>query len=190
MKSFQLVASALVLCLAACSTPKAAEAAAEPAAGPPLLAQHEWLRRFLGEWRSEAVIPGEDGAPSETMSGTERARSLGGLWVVSEISGKSPMGAMEAVLTLGYDPEKGRFVGTWIDSMVNHLWVYEGSLDASGNVLTLESRGPSFGGDGTLANYRDAFEFKSADHKVLTSSVEGPAGTWTSYLTVDYRRTR
>ena len=69
MKSFELAASALILFLTACSAPKAGGSAGEPAAGPAPLAQHEWLRRFLGEWRSEAVIHGGEGAPSETMSG-------------------------------------------------------------------------------------------------------------------------
>ena len=191
MKSFALVASALVLSLAGCST----TAPSAPAEAPPAHASQPCvlrgrLRRFVGEWRSSAVIEGEPGTPSQTLSGTERSRSLGGLWVVSEIRGESPTGAMEALMSLGYDPEKQRFVGTWVDSMTNHMWIYEGSLDSSGRVLTLQSKGPSFAGDGTLANYRDAFEFKADDHKVLTSSVEGPDGKWTTYLTVDYRRTK
>jgi len=41
------------------------------------------------------------------------------------------------MMTLGYDPQKKRYLGTWIGSMMSHLWVYEVELDASGSVLTL-----------------------------------------------------
>ena len=34
------------------------------------------------------------------------------------------------IMTLGYDPQKKRFVGTLIGSMMTHLWVYDGALDA------------------------------------------------------------
>ena len=198
MKSIAIGAFALVLLLPSCSTTSARTSPEEHAAGPaaeqhdaaPLTEQHAWLRRFEGEWRSEATIEGAPGEPPQTMGGTERARSVGGRWIVSDFRGATPAGDMEAVLTLGYDAGTGRFVGTWIDSIADHLWVYEGTLDPDGEALTLESRGPSFAGDGTLANYRDVFRFEGRDRKVLTSSMQGADGTWTTYLTVDYRRTK
>ena len=58
-------------------------------------------------------------------------------------------GPATTLMTLGYDPEKKRFVGTWIGSMMTHLWIYDGALDAAGKVLTLDAEGPSFAGDGT-----------------------------------------
>jgi uncharacterized protein DUF1579 len=46
-------------------------------------------------------------------------------------------------MTLGYDPEKKQYVGTWVGSMMSYLWVYDGSLDAEEKVLTLNAEGPS-----------------------------------------------
>jgi hypothetical protein len=63
------------------------------------------------------------------------------------------------VITLGFDPKRNRYVGTWIGSMMNHLWVYDGELDANKRVLTLNAEGPSFSGDGTMAKYQDIIEF-------------------------------
>src|SRR5688572_31098773 len=44
-------------------------------------------------------------------------RSLGGLWTVGEGSGDMPGGGTaKTIMTLGYDPQKKRFVGTFIRS--------------------------------------------------------------------------
>jgi hypothetical protein len=192
MKLTTLLFSALLAGLSACAsatrgsvdTPATDTHAMESQA----LEQHAWLRQFLGEWTSEAEMQGEPGQPAQTMKGTESARSIGDLWIVSDVRGDSPMGKMEAVLTLGFDPERKRYVGTWIDSVYNHLWTYEGTVDATGKVLSLEADGPSFAGDGTTAKYKDVWEFKSPDHKVLTSSMQEPSGTWTTFMTAEYRR--
>ena len=45
-------------------------------------------------------------------------------------------------MTLGYDPVQKRFVGTFIGSMMTHMWIYNGTLDAAGKVLTLDTEGP------------------------------------------------
>ena len=45
-------------------------------------------------------------------------------------------------ITLGYDPAKKRFVGTWLGSMMTHLWIYDGELSADERTLTLSSEGP------------------------------------------------
>ena len=70
------------------------------------------------------------------------------------------------------DPKAKRFKGTWVGSMITHLWVYDGTLDAARKVLTLTAEGPSFTGDGTTSKYRDVAEIKSRDHRTLTSSVQ------------------
>ena len=97
-------------------------------------------------------------------------------------------GAATTLMTLGYDPTTRRYVGTWVGSMMTHLWIYDGALNAAERVLTLESDGPSMAGDGKMARYRDAIEQKSDDHRVLTSSVLGDDGKWQQFMTMTYRR--
>src|SRR5918996_849417 len=126
--------------------------------------EHEWLHKLVGEWTYEADAPESGDKPAGKVTGSERVRSLGGVWVIAEGQGQMPGGDHGfTVMTLGYDPDKKRFLGTWIGSMMTHMWVYDGELDAAQRVLTLNSRGPSMSGDGTLANYQDVIEFKSAD---------------------------
>jgi hypothetical protein len=151
--------------------------------------EHRWLEKLLGEWTLEAEATMAPGEPPVKTTGKESVRSLGGLWTVAEGEGEMPGGGTgTSIMTLGYDPQKKRYVGTWVGSMMTHLWVYEGSLDAAERVLTLDCEGPGFSGDGTLAKYRDVIEIKSDDHRVLTSHVQGEDGTWQAFMTAHYRR--
>ncbi len=145
--------------------------------------EHEWLHKLVGEWTYES------GAESEKYEGSESVRSLGGLWVLVEGRVEMPgWPPATTLMTLGYDPQKKRYVGTWIGSMMTHLWVYDGELDAAGKVLTLNSEGPSFDGSGKMAKYRDVIELESDDHRVLTSHALGEDGKWRQFMTAHYRR--
>lgn len=99
-------------------------------------------------------------------------------------------GPMTSIMTLGYDPQKERFVGTFIASMMTHLWPYEGTLDAAGKVLTLDSEGPSFTGDGKVVKYQDVIELKSDDHRTLSAYMLTDDGKWQHFMTAHYRRTK
>ena len=153
--------------------------------------EHRWLQKLVGEWTFDGEATAAPGQPPETFTGSERVRPLGELWVLAEGEGESPGGGIDrSVMTLGYDAQKGRYVGTWIGSMMTHLWVYDGALDAHRRVLTLEAEGPSMAGDGQMATYRDVIELKSGDHRVLTSHMLGEDGTWQQLMTAHYRRTK
>ena len=151
--------------------------------------EHHWLQKLVGEWDMEAEASMSPGEPPAKTTGTESVRSLGGLWIVAEGEGEMPGGGTgTSVMTLGYDPQKKRYVGTWVGSMMANLWLYDGSLDAGEKVLTLNSEGPGMSGDGTLAKYKDVIELKSDDHRVLTSHVQGEDGSWQPFMTAHYRR--
>ena len=153
--------------------------------------EHQWLQRLVGEWTFEAECNfGPDQPPMKT-TGREVVRSLGGLWTVGEGEGEMPGGGTcQSIMTLGYDPQTGRFVGTFIASVMTHLWPYNGSLDAAGKVLTLDSEGPGFAGDGTMAKYQDIIEFVSDDHRILSSQCLGEDGRWIPFMKAHYRRTK
>lgn len=151
--------------------------------------EHEWLQQFVGDWTIESECVGAPGQPTDTFTGTETVRTLGGLWIVGDGKGGMPGGGTAYMqLTLGFDPKRGRYIGTWVGSMMTHLWSYEGELDESGRVLTLNAEGPSFSAIGKMAQYQDIYEIKDANHRVLTSRVLGEDGKWTQFMTAHYRR--
>lgn len=160
---------------------------AMPPMPPPPGEHHAWLDQLVGTWAFESVMG--EGEQAMRCTGTETVRSLGGRWIISQLDAELPgMGPMSAVLTLGYNPETGNYQGTWVDSMTDHLWVYEGTLDPARRTMTLEAEGPNMM-DPTAGStmYRDVIEFKSAAHRTLTSFAR-VEGEWVQFGSASYRR--
>ena len=151
--------------------------------------EHAWLQQLIGEWTCEGEAAMQPGQPPVKWEATETVRSVGGLWIMGEGTGEMPEGGVShTVITLGYDPRKGFFTGTFVASMMTHLWVYEGELDASGTVLTLNTVGPGMTPEGPEAKYRDVVEVKSRNVRTLTSYILGEDGEWTQLMAATYRR--
>jgi hypothetical protein len=150
---------------------------------------HEWLARLVGEWTWEMDASGPDGTPMKE-SGSESVRLLGGAWALCEARDHSGSTGMTSLMTLGYDPETQRFKGTFIGTMMTHIWIYDGQLDASGTRLALDTEGPGYEQEGTMARYRDTIEFRSDDHRVLSSSFQGADGRWKHFMTSHYHRVK
>jgi hypothetical protein len=151
--------------------------------------EHEWLLQFKGDWtfQSECIM-GPD-QPPLISAGKQTTRSLGSLWTLGEMESAVPDGEpMLSIFTLGFDPAKQRFVGTFASSCMTHLWPYDGQLDAAHKVLTLDSEGPSFAGDGTMAKYQDIIEIIDKDHYLLLSRFQSPDGAWTQFMIAKYTR--
>lgn len=150
--------------------------------------EHQWLNRFIGEWSSETeYIMGSDQTPS-TSKGSEVVRSLGRIWIVIEGEGDMPdSGTGRTLMTLGYDPQSDRYVGTFIGSMMTHLWLYNGSLDAEEKRLVLDTEGPNFS-ESSITKYKDSIEFVNDDHRIMTSQILGDDGNWLQFMTANYHR--
>ena len=152
--------------------------------------EHEWLQRLAGQWESDAEATFGPDQPPMKCKGTQRARMLGGFWLIAE--GKAEMMGVpvESVLTLGFDAAKQKYVGTWTDSHYNHLWIYEGELDDDGNVLALSTEGPNPMLAGKISKFRDVIEFQSDDHYIFKSMMQGDDGEWQTFMTAHFRRTQ
>jgi len=152
--------------------------------------EHLWLQKLVGNWtyENEAVMaPGE--APTK-FTGIEVVRSLGGLWTIGEGQWEGPGGGIhKSIMTLGYDPAKKRFVGTFIGSMMTNLWIYDGTFDPTGKFLILDSAGPNFTGDG-MTRYQDLIEFIDDNHRILGSQIQQADGTWNRFMTAHYSRAK
>lgn len=162
----------------------------------PATAQHEWLKNFVGEWRFEAECVMGPGQPPSKSTGTETVRMLGYLWLICEGRGAMPGGGeMSSIMTLGFDPARNRFVGTWVGSPMTHLFIYEGELEVlkgpdgkSTFVLPLNTTGPSFTDPARTARYQDVLELHPDGRRMLHSQVLGDDGKWTRFMSAVYTR--
>ncbi|MEZ2132543.1 MULTISPECIES: DUF1579 domain-containing protein [unclassified Sinorhizobium] len=146
--------------------------------------EQEFLQKLVGVWDVEAENP-----EHQSSGWTETVRSLHGIWFVAEGHGEMPGGgAASTVMTLGYDPAKDKYVGTWIGSMMNHMWVYEGFVDETGKVLNLDTTGPDFEKEGETATYREAITLLDDDNRTFTSSIRTADGSWKEFMKAKYRR--
>jgi hypothetical protein len=151
--------------------------------------EHKWLQRLVGNWTFEGECSMGPDQPPMKNNGTELVKPLGELWTVGHMSGEVPgSGMSRSIMTLGYDPQKKRFVGTFVASMMTYLWIYNGALDASGTTLILDCEGPSFAEEGKLAKYQDIIEIIDENHRTLRSQFMGPEGQWVPFMKSTYRR--
>ena len=152
--------------------------------------EHDWLEKLVGSWTYEGDCNmGPDQAPMKS-SGREVTRSIGGLWVVCEGEMEMPGGGIgQTIMTLGFDPQQDRYVGTYIGSMMSYLWVYNGSLDSSGKVLTLDTEGMNLM-QNSMTKYKDIIEFTDDDHRTLSSQILMDDGSWFHFMTARYTRVK
>lgn len=152
--------------------------------------EHRFLERLLGEWVATSSSHMKDYDPEDPAKRwTETVRSMGGLWVVSEGSGLMPNGERGSMLmTVGFDPSLGHYVGTWVGSMMDNLWVYKGWVEPDGDTLVLESEGPSFEDPKTTAVYRDTIRFTGDDRKTFSGSVRQTDGSFETFMSDEFKR--
>lgn len=148
--------------------------------------EHEWLKQLAGEWVTEAEAIMEPGKPPVKCKGSDKTSMLGGFWSLSEINGEMMGTPVHGRMTIGYDPKIKKYVGTWVCSVDGHMWKYEGTV--AGNVLTLETEGPDPTNPGKTCKMKDVIEIKGPDHKMLTSSMQGPDGKWITFMTMNSKR--
>ncbi len=155
---------------------------------PPLQKEHAWLLQFTGQWTVLNKAQMQLDQPAMECTGSMKSRMLGGLWVVNEMEVHMMGNTVYGLQTIGYDPVKEKYVGTWIDSGMNHMWHYEGAVDDSGKKLTLSAEGPNLLTEGKLAKYRDSYEFQTPDLIIATSEMEDEHGEWITFMTGELRR--
>ncbi|MBK9385973.1 MAG: DUF1579 domain-containing protein [Planctomycetes bacterium] len=180
------LAAAALLALSALGASSLQDAPSGPTGTP----EHKWLRQLVGEWEVASECWTGPSTPPMKFESVEKARAIGELWVLAESNGKVAGIPFTSLLTLGYDPAKKCYVGSWVDTMQTHHWVFRGALDEAQKLLTLETEGPYFEDTTKTVPFRNSFELVSPDHKIFRSSVKQPDGTWLNFLTAHYRRKR
>ncbi|QLF69768.1 DUF1579 domain-containing protein [Peteryoungia desertarenae] len=151
---------------------------------------HRVLDRLVGDWLYLTSSGMEGYDPDDPQKRwIEKVRSIGGLWVVAEMEGglgEGMRGTM--IMTLGYDPREGCYVGSWIGSMMDKFWVYKGFLENDGQTLVLEAEGPGMDDPSRTDFYRDVIHFIDDDRRTFSGSVRQPDGSFKTFMTSEAKR--
>lgn len=152
--------------------------------------QHKWLQKFEGSWKTTSTAQVAPDAPASMMTGSIESKMFGDFWMINEMTTKFEEFDVVGRQTIGYDSAKDKYVGTWIDNSSDFMWEYEGSVDETGKILSLEAEGPDMSKPETMAQYRDMYEFISDDEIKFTSSFKGRDNEWIDFMTGTAKRTK
>lgn len=156
---------------------------------PEATPEHHWLLQLVGDWDFEHECRMGSDQPTSTSKGSQTTRALGALWTLGEMESPGPDDQpMRSLMTLGFDPARGKFVGSFIASCMTFHWLYEGTLDADRRILTLDAEGPSFSGDGTMTHYQDIIEVVDHNTYRFSSRMQSADGSWTTFMNGTYVR--
>jgi Protein of unknown function (DUF1579) len=135
MKRLMLVGVAAGLSCLALSL-KAQDAKSDEKSPAKVLAASE------GTWDAEitTTVPGSDGKiETHTSKGVETNRLLAGKWLLSDFKGDFFGMNFEGHGQMGYDAKKGKFVGTWVDTMSKQIDTLDGTYDEKTKTFTWNS---------------------------------------------------
>lgn len=104
--------------------------------------QHKLLEREVGEFDVEIKMwmNGPEVEPA-ISKGKDKVTKLGELWILSDFEGEFGGVPFMGRGITGYDPMKGKFVGTWVDSLSSSMMLMEGDYDEGTRTLTMVSEG-------------------------------------------------
>ena len=133
------------------------------------LDSREVFQRHAGTWDSAFAkfMFGPNDTPIHTK-GVETNKVLeGGLWLVMDQRYEYPGGVYEGWGMFGYDPQKNKYIGSWVDTTNSHLNSSEGMYDEDTHTLTLIADGvdPT---TGRLSQVKQVITHTDPDTKVFS----------------------
>jgi hypothetical protein len=150
--------------------------------------EHEGLKEGAGTWNWVGKFRMAPDRPEVEVKGVETCTMLGGFWLVFDIKTDNFMGMpWHGHGTLGYDPGKKKYLGTFIDSMSSDRMLGEGTMDAAGKVLTMIWEGKDHE-TGKVAKMRETYETKDKDNAFMTMYKTGADGKEEVAFTITYTR--
>lgn len=172
-----------VLSLAAGAFAVAAVRVAARQEPPQPTAEHAWLLRGVGDWQGTLTTSLPD-VPSEPIPVTETVEAVGGFWTQSRFECEFMGAPFVGTGCLGYDTQRKKFVGTWIDSSSSYLSVMEGERDPKTQELVMRWQAPDMM-TGALAPHRYvSVERKDGSHETTFYMGAGDAEVKTMVISM------
>ena len=113
---------------------------------------HDKLKAMEGRWKAVQKSWFAPGEPTVTEGTCENKVILGGRFLEQHLKGTAMGQPYEGYGLTGYDNKKGTYTMVWMDNMATSMMTGEGSMDATGQDLTMKAAGD--GPDGKPTEYR------------------------------------
>ena len=150
--------------------------------------EHEALKHFEGEWDAVAkfmMAPGQEPVASKAKEVCKLI--AGGLFLVIDTEGEMMGSKFVGHGTMGYDVQKKKYTGSWIDSMATGVFLVEGTYDEAKKIFTetMEGADPM---TGKPMKMKMVHEIKDKDNRVLRFLMAGPDGKEMETGSIEYKR--
>lgn len=160
-----------------------------PPAMPQPTAEHSRIAESVGVWNVECEFNMAPGQPPMRVDARETVQALGPFWTVSRFESDMFGSPYVGSATVGFDPARGKYVSTWIDSMAPAMYSFEGTVDAGGKLLEMHGEGPDCMGGG-IAKYRTTERRVSRDERVFEMFMTSPGAPEMKLFRHIYRRAK
>lgn len=149
--------------------------------------QHKMLAMQVGTWNAKMEYLDFNTGKMTTSKGVSiRKQPLGSFWLIDNFQADMMGMTFKGMGVTGYDPQKKKLVGTWVDSMTPSLMVIEGNFDEAGKVMTMSGMG--VGADGKPAKTTLKTTVHDKDKHVFEMFTQMPDGKDMKMMTITYTR--
>jgi len=121
--------------------------------------QHDRLLAKVGTWDVNCSYYMGPDCEALEAPGVDVVEAVGAFWTVGHFSCELPGTHIVGRATLGYDPERQKYVSTWFDSANPFLYYFEGQLSADGNKLEMT-------GDNIDPTTRNLVKYRSVETRI------------------------
>ena len=181
----------LIAALAVLTVGAASVAAVRPAAlfgqedmpMPQPSEHHELLMHSVGE-DTGTITMHMAGMPNTPNKATETIEAFGGFWTRSHFECDFMGMPFQGMGSMGYDPMKKKFIGTWQDNMSPTLSVMEGDYDEESKMMTMHWMAPTMTGE--IAPHRSEMVHSENGYKIEFFLGEGDKAKHT--MTIEMTR--
>ena len=182
LESFLSLCAAIVVAVSFATT----SCAQAPVA--PVTKHHKLLHADVGTWNVDCKMWISPEAEPVSFQGVEKNRLLeGGLWLVSEFTSQFGPQKYEGHGVFGYDTEKEKFVGIWIDSMQTSMSKSEGTYDPETKTMTMYSKAAD-PATGKMVDTKGVGKSIDDDHRHFEMFAKGADGKYWKTMEMKYTR--
>ena len=143
------------------------------------------FEKDLGTWDAEIEVRPQPGAAVQRSTGVSVNRLIGNRWLVADF--KNDTTGFEGHGIYGWDAQKQRYVGTWVDPMRSTMVVAEGSWDPDSRTMTYWGEIVM---NGNPIRWREVTHTVDAETQTFRSFMPLPGGGEFEMMTVTYKRRR